>query len=745
MNNLSTNCICAPEPISGFPFILPPNATTLEAAIIYARYGWPVFPCWPKDKRPFTTHGFKNASTDPRQIQDWWRRWPRAMVGVPTGSRSGISVVDLDRKEADKDGVATWAKLTAEHGGPPATLSSTTPSTGQHHIFHHIEGMRCLPLNKLAPGIEVKAEGGYIIVPPSFCTDPKFNGGAGAGYKWNEPLLAPADMPDWLVVEILAATTPTVAPGPPPNEQSVLDERIKTALSVIDPDVDRATWFQIGCALYKQLGDAGFALWDGWSCGGRKYNAREMSGQWTSIAKVNGYAYNIGTLFYFANQAQPDWDRTQVIEEPNRPGTPADGGHHEAAWPEMDEAAYHGFAGEVVRTISPHSESDPVALLLQTLICFGNIIGRTRYILLDGSRHYANLFASLVGRTSKARKGTSFERTRQVVRYVDPSWDQERVQGGLSSGEGLIFVVRDPIMKWDKDDQQWIEVDHGVDDKRLLVVEPEFAAVLAVMQRPGGNTVSHLLRKAWDGQILQTMTRKEPLTATGAHISLIGHITEDELRACLTRTDMANGFANRFLFALVKRSKLLPFGGDLSESDLQQLGEKLRVIVDTVTGDPLSNQVPTPLVTMTDAAKTEWAPIYHDMADERPGLLGAIAARGEPQILRLAMIYALLDKANQIDLPHLRAGIAVWNYCEASAAHIFGATLGDEVADTILRALKNAGRNGMSRATIRDLFGGHKSKERTDAALALLTEKGRARVELQGGTRGRPLEMWFAK
>jgi Protein of unknown function (DUF3987) len=245
--------------------------------------------------------------------------------------------------------------------------------------------------------------------------------------------------------------------------------------------------------------------------------------------------------------------------------------------------------------------------------------------------------------------------------------------------------------------------------------------------------------------ISSVMTRKEPLTATGAHISLIGHITEDELRACLTRTDMANGFANRFLFALVQRSKLLPFGGDLSESDLQQLGEKLRVIVDTVTGDLLNRQVPTPLVTMTDAAKAAWDPIYRNMADERPGLLGAIAARGEPQILRLAMIYALLDKADQIDLPHLQAGLAVWNYCEASAAHIFGATLGDEVADTILRALKNAGRNGISRATIRDLFGGHKSKERTDAALALLAEKGRARVEIQGGTRGRPLEMWFAK
>jgi Bifunctional DNA primase/polymerase, N-terminal/Protein of unknown function (DUF3987)/Primase C terminal 2 (PriCT-2) len=724
-------------------FVLPPNATMLQAALIYADFGWPVFPCWPINKRPATFNGFKDATTDPERIRRCWQRYPNLMIGVPMGSWSGVFAVDLDRKQGHEDGIASWAKLIAEHG-TALTLSSTTPSTGQHHLYDHVEGVRSFPLDKLAPGVEVKGEGGYIIVPPSFCTDPKFNGGA--SYKWNEPLLAPAVPPEWLVRELLATTAaPNFTPQPSDDQIPVAIERIKAALAVIDPDMERKPWIAIGCALYKELGDTGFAPWNEWSSRGRKYNAHEMSGQWESIAKEKGYAYTIGTLFWHANQAQPDWDRTQVIEEPNRPGTPADGGHQETAWPEMDEAAFHGFAGEVVRTILPHTEADPVALLIQTLTCFGNIIGRTRYILLDGSRHHANLFASLVGRTSKARKGTSFERTRQVVRYVDPSWDQERVQGGLSSGEGLIHVVRDPTMKWDKDGQQWIEADHGVEDKRLLVVEPEFAAVLAVMQRAGGNTVSHLIRKAWDGQRLQTMTRKEPLTATDAHISIIGHITEDELRACLTRTDMANGFANRFLFALVQRSKLLPLGGDLSESDLQQLGEKLRVIVDHVLGDPLNRQTPTPLITMTDAAKTEWAPVYRNMADERPGLLGAIAARGEPQTLRLAMIYALLDEANQIDLPHLKAGLAVWNYCEASAARIFGATLGDEVADTILRGLKNAGRNGMSRATIRDLFGGHKSKERTDAALALLAEKGLARVELQGGTRGRPLEMWFAK
>jgi Protein of unknown function (DUF3987) len=80
-----------------------------------------------------------------------------------------------------------------------------------------------------------------------------------------------------------------------------------------------------------------------------------------------------------------------------------------------------------------------------------------------------------------------------------------------------------------------------------------------------GNTLSQLIRKAWDGDKLSTLTKTSPLTATNPHISVIGHITEIELKARLTRTDAANGFANRFLFVLVKRSQKLPFGGNLAK------------------------------------------------------------------------------------------------------------------------------------------------------------------------------------
>jgi hypothetical protein len=193
--------------------------------------------------------------------------------------------------------VATWAKLTGER---PPTLSSTTPSTGQHHFFRYVEGIRNLELDALAPGVEIKAEGGYVVVPPSFCTAPKF--GKGASYVWSQPLFAPAPAPDWLVVEILAASAPPCFAPPSSDHDPVAVERIEAALDRINPDIDRKSWIAIGCALFKELGDEGFEFWNEWSSRGQKYKAREMGGQWKAISNGNGYAYSIGTLFWLANQ-----------------------------------------------------------------------------------------------------------------------------------------------------------------------------------------------------------------------------------------------------------------------------------------------------------------------------------------------------------------------------------------------------------------------------------------------------------
>ncbi len=535
--------------------------------------------------------------------------------------------------------------------------------------------------------------------------------------------------------EIVAAFPPVVRQQTVTQPQSWQsrdeeEERVRDAIFAIGSD-DRDTWLQIGMALKDEMGDGGRALWDQWSRGSNKYNEHDQDRTWKSF-KRNGIT--IATLFHHAQQSGWQPVRTQHASTASARSAPASEEAPEPAWPTMAAAAYHGLAGDVVRTIEPHSESDPVAVLIQFLACAGSIIGSCPFYQVEGTRHRANLFGVLVGESAKARKGTSWDRISEIVRIADERWYSERAKSGLSSGEGLINEVRDEHKKWNAKDNAWEIIDPGISDKRLMVTEPEFASLLAVAERHG-STISSVIRKAWDGGKLATLTRSSSLCATGAHISIIGHITEDELRARLTRTDTANGFGNRFLFLLVRRSKMLPFGGDaLADEVIFSLGERLKAAIASAS---IIGRVG-----WTSSARDAWKTIYGRLSEGQPGLLGAVTSRAEAQSVRLALIYALLDGASNIDLPHIKAALAVWEYAEASAAHIFGASLGDPVADEILRAIQNS-PEGVSRTAIRDLFGRNQSGDRIGAALALLITRGRARFEkrISGG---RPLEVWSA-
>ena len=403
-------------------------------------------------------------------------------------------------------------------------------------------------------------------------------------------------------------------------------------------------------------------------------------------------------------------------------------------WPSIDFAAFYGLPGDIVRAIEPHSEADPVGLLAQVLAMAGNLIGRGAYYQVESDRHHPNLFCVLVGDSGKGRKGTSWGRVKAIARVADPEWADDRIKSGLSSGEGLIYAVRDAVQQFDPKEGQFITVDPGTSDKRLLVVEPEFASALTVAER-AGNTLSPLIRVAWDGNKLTTMTKNASLAASDPHISIIGHITSDELRARISRTDIANGFGNRFLLILARRSKKLPFGGDLSEAVIEELGERLNHVVHIV-----KNVGP---VSMTADAMEKWVEMYDRLSEGQGGLLGAITARSEAQVIRLALVHALLDGCAAIDVAHLQAAAALWDYAEASAAYVFGAMLGDPVADTIMQALRNA-PGGISRAQISALFGRHQTGARINAALNLLQKNGAA-LPVKKQTNGRDAEIWVAR
>jgi hypothetical protein len=249
------------------------------------------------------------------------------------------------------------------------------------------------------------------------------------------------------------------------------------------------------------------------------------------------------------------------------------------------------------------------------------------------------------------------------------------------------------------------------------------------MQREG-NILSRVLRDAWDRGDLATMTKNSPARASGACISVIGHITAAELRECLDRTDMANGFGNRFLFACVRRSKFLPFGGHLREEG------RVRRAVAQAQG--------VQRVIMSPAAAEGWATIYRDLSADRPGLLGSLTARAEAQVVRLATIYALWAGTQHIELEHLTAAVAVQEFCHKSVEYIFGDTLGDQAADTILAALKTAGRSGLTRTEISNLFSRNLPANQVARALGELSRRGLATQRKGEAVNGRAPEIWAA-
>jgi hypothetical protein len=158
----------------------------LKAALAYARRDIPVFPCEPGGKAPLTYNGFWDATTGARRIGIWWSRWPGANVGVPTGKRSGLLVLDVDPRDGGSESLAELERT----GGPlPETAKARTGGGGMHVFFAYPAGEEVRSsTGRLGPGLDVRGEGGYVVVPPSRTQ---------SAYEWIDrvPLAAPA----WLL------------------------------------------------------------------------------------------------------------------------------------------------------------------------------------------------------------------------------------------------------------------------------------------------------------------------------------------------------------------------------------------------------------------------------------------------------------------------------------------------------------------------------------------------------------------
>jgi hypothetical protein len=254
------------------------NPLLRAAQHLASRYGLPVFPLRPRGKEPLTEHGFKDATRDPYALWKAWKQNPDANIGIATGSTEalklphstnanpGVVVVDVDPRNGGEIGIE---QLESAHGPLPETVESHTGGGGRHLFFAHPGGHIPCSSSKIAPGVDVKADGGYIIAPPSIHP-------SGAVYEW-EVTHGPDDiplspLPEWLHALLIAQSNSngfrngksTHANMDEVERQKTLAE-LREALPFI-PAIEHDIWLQVGMGLhFVDSGEASFAVWIEWS------------------------------------------------------------------------------------------------------------------------------------------------------------------------------------------------------------------------------------------------------------------------------------------------------------------------------------------------------------------------------------------------------------------------------------------------------------------------------------------------
>ncbi|MQA14425.1 MAG: DUF3987 domain-containing protein [Pseudonocardiaceae bacterium] len=405
------------------------------------------------------------------------------------------------------------------------------------------------------------------------------------------------------------------------------------------------------------------------------------------------------------------------------------------ALPERDPAVFDCYLGALTRRVAAHTEADPLAILASLLAAAGVHLGPGPHVQIGDDRHPLLVWPLVIGRSAAGRKGASWATARRVLATADGDYVASNVRSGLTSGEGLAAVftpdARNPADASPDQAPDTHPTRPGAlppGDRRLLVYEPEWAAVMARMKREG-NALSATLRAAWEGGDLSTMNVTARI-ARGTHIGIVAHISPTEFRTRVSGTDMAGGTYNRFLPIAVARSQFLPLAAGIPTTLLDELGFDLATRLLHAAG--LGS------VGLTAAATRTWRRLYVEFGTDHgdDGPLAEFLGRTAPYCLRIAAIHATLDGQHCIDTHHLHAAAALVRYSIASARAVFAH---DPTAARLLAWIAEAGTTGRTRENIRsEFYRGNTKAADIRAQLDTLTAAGRLQRTTRPRADGRP-------
>lgn len=637
--------------------------------------------CEHTGKHPVLSGSWKRyATTDINKIKEWFSH---DLFNLAIVIPKSILVIDIDPKNG---GLDTLKSFESEHGTIGNSVDVETGSGGQHRFFWVPDKLmeQKIKNRELLKGIDVKAEGGYVV-------------GVGSDHKSGR------------VYKSLSKNGFNLDELKPLQNGQLI--------SLIMSKTKNPTLQQSKISAPRKVVDVGFT-------GGKVIEGSRNNFLFTTACslRAKGFFHDqiLGVLkkinVEFCTPQLTEYEVAQCAESSARYSI---GREKIKPTYKITDPCFYGPIGEAVKAIADFTESSAMAVLVTLLNICGSAIGRRVYLKLGGITIRSNLFSIIVGSSAKGRKGTSFSISKVLAeKFIEPAWFG-RVQSGIASGEGIINAIKDPE-KFNQAKEDQTPSFQISEDKRLFLFEAELGRVFKAMKRDG-NTVSQILRQAWDGGNIQTLTKMNPQIATKPHVSLLGHITKFELNAEVCSNDIFNGFVNRCLWIYSERERLLPLGGRSIEFlELKDLADAFQL-----------KDIPS-ILELDKDAEPLWIQIYQsenmdlEFPDERQS---AIEARGTDQILRMALIYAVADKSPVVRIEHLQAAFSIWKFSKLSSAYALGVVdvEGGRHQEKILRLLEV--NQSVSRTQIRDTLHRNVSAHEIDKIRERLVEQGRIKVE----------------
>ena len=387
--------------------------------------------------------------------------------------------------------------------------------------------------------------------------------------------------------------------------------------------------------------------------------------------------------------------------------------------PRPDPACLYGLIGDVAHAGGDTTEANPFAVAANMIAFMSCALGRGPYMPVGNTWHHSRQFMLHIGRSGRGRKGDAVSLIRRIeraLRALNEEATPKVHHGGLSSREGLVYLIHDGYM----DGKEEVP---AILDKRLLVIESEFSNVLHQSKRDG-NTLSAALRDGWDGMSMKPATKTSRLWATDPHIALIGAVTPSELLSLLASRDLTNGFANRFMMFWAERTKMMAFPTATPQEVVDALAQRVLEVLKFCKAERWAERDHM-RVELSSEARKRYEKLYlGELNDNSAGeRITALIERRAPMLLRLAMLFAMCDLTTTVELHHINAALAWVRYSVESVKFVF-ASAADEVevaatndtAQKIVDFLHKHGKATRSELT-KGCFNGHTTKARIDAAL----------------------------